>query len=67
MSNLKNKVNNALVLANAGEIVSGVVRRIAGNEISNSINGTKASKVMIHTLAQQCIVSNLKARIKASR
>lgn len=43
----------ALVLANAGELVSAILSKVAGNDISTAINGSPISKDMIQNLVRQ--------------
>ena len=50
---------SALVLANAGELISSIIARIAGNDISTSINGAKATTEVIQSLAYQRITKLL--------
>lgn len=59
------KLNSALVLANAGEVVVGVIREIAGNDIATSVNGTSISNEMIASLAYQRINRRLGEQTKA--
>lgn len=54
-SPIEKQTQSVLVLANAAEIVSGVIRKIAGNDISNSLNGTNATVDVIQALAYQSI------------
>ena len=51
--NKQRQTQSALTLANAATLVSGVVQEIAGNDISNSINGSKATSGIIESLAHQ--------------
>lgn len=60
--NEANQINTALVLANAGELVSSVIRQIAGNDISNSLNGSKVTNEIICSLTYRRIYSNLIAK-----
>ncbi len=57
--NEQRSIQSALVLANAATLVSGVVSQIAGNDISNSINGTKATDTLMQTVAHQRILTKL--------
>lgn len=59
--NKQRQIQTALVLANASALVSGVVQEIAGNDISTSINGSKATSSLIETLANHRIVKRLTA------
>ncbi len=61
MDTTEKKHQSALVLANAGEIVSSVIRQISGNDISNSINGSKITNEIIQSLTFQAINRKLKA------
>lgn len=56
------ELQTALVLANAGSVVTGIVRNIAGNDIATSLNGTRASSAMIQTLTTQRILKNHEVR-----
>lgn len=40
-------VNNALLLANINEVVSAVIKNIAGNDISNTLNSSKITNETI--------------------
>lgn len=63
--NVQKKLQSALVLANAGELVVGVIREIAGNDIATSINGASISNEMIASLTYQRINNRLSAQAKA--
>lgn len=54
-----NKQKNIVVLANMAELVSGIVLNIAGNDISNSINGAKINKEIISNIVYQKIVNEI--------
>jgi hypothetical protein len=54
-------IHNTVVIANVGQIVKSVLTKIAGNDISNVINGSKATTEVIHTLVKQRIRSKLLA------
>ena len=56
------KIQSALTLSNAATLVSSVVQEIAGNDISNSINGSKATSGMIQSLAIQRMMKRLGAK-----
>lgn len=51
--------STALTLANAATIVTGIIREIAGNDISNSLNGSKITNDVITNLAIQRIAKTL--------
>ena len=53
---------SSLVLANAATLVSNVVQEIAGNDISNSLNGSKITTGMIQTLSLQRMMKRLGAK-----
>jgi hypothetical protein len=55
---------SALTLANAAQLVSNVIIDIAGNDISNSINGSTITKNIIHSLAFQRIAGKLEEKLK---
>ena len=57
--NQQRQTQSALTLSNAATLVSSIVQEIAGNDISNSLNGTKATSSIIETLAHQRILKNL--------
>lgn len=52
-------VHNTVVVANVGQIVKSVLTKIAGNDISNAINGSKATAEVIHSLVKQRLQSKL--------
>lgn len=60
--NQQRQIQSALTLSNAAALVSGVVREIAGNDISTSINGSKATSAIIETLSLQRILKKLGAK-----
>lgn len=60
--NTQRTQNSALVLANASTLVSAVVKEIAGNDVSNSINGSKATTAIIETLALQRMAKRLNGK-----
>lgn len=62
---LDRQKNNATVLANAGELVAGVIKQIAGNDISNSLNGSKITSDVIQGLAYQRITKTIEQQSKA--
>lgn len=62
--NEQNKRTTALVLGNACEIIKAVVRNIAGNDISTSINGSKATANVIDNIAAQRMLTGIKSNIK---
>lgn len=60
--NEQRKIQSSLVLANAATLVSNVVQEIAGNDISNSLNGSKITTGMIQTLSLQRMMKRLGAK-----
>ena len=50
---------NGLVLANAAELIAAIIARIAGNDISTSINGARATTEIIESIAFQRITKLL--------
>jgi hypothetical protein len=54
-------VHNSIVIANMGQIVKAVISKIAGNDISTSINGSIATAEVIHSLVKQRVRSRLEA------
>ena len=40
----------ALILANAGELAAAVIKQVAGNDISNAVNGSVLTREMIQNL-----------------
>jgi hypothetical protein len=61
---LNRTVASATVLANAGELAVGVIKQIAGNDISNSINGSKINSEIIQMLVYQRINKKLAEQSK---
>ena len=41
---------SALILANAGELAAAVIKQVAGNDISNAVNGSVLTREMIQNL-----------------
>lgn len=58
---------NAVILANAGELAAGIISEIAGNDISTSINGSKATVEIIQNLLYQRMHQRIQKRIAAKR
>lgn len=46
----------ALVLANGSALTAAILKRIAGNDISNSINGSPLTQDVIHSLTTRMLV-----------
>ena len=51
---------SALVLANAAELTSAVIKRVAGNDISTAINGSSATREMIQNLMLRDMTKTLR-------
>jgi len=67
MSNQINKqVTTVITFANAGEVISRVIKEIAGNDISNSLNGSKITNEVICSLTYQRIANKLQAGLKSA-
>lgn len=49
MSNEKLKLDNAVVLANAVELTSQVIMRIAGNDIANTVRGERVTPLTLRS------------------
>lgn len=56
---------SALVLANASELAAAVIKRVAGNDISNSINGSTAGREMVQNLLLRSMTKNLRQQTSA--
>lgn len=50
----------ALVLANAAELTSAVIKRVAGNDISTAINGSSATREMVQNLMLRDMTKTLR-------
>lgn len=57
--NYESQKISVATLANAGALVAAVVTEIAGNDISNSLNGTSVTSDIVQTLASQRIIKQL--------
>lgn len=64
---LDRQVKSATVLANAGELAVGVIKQIAGNDISNSLNGSKINSGIIQMLVYQRIKKTLADQAKSTQ
>jgi hypothetical protein len=53
----------ALVLANAGELASAIISKIAGNDISTAVNGSPLTRGMIQNLVSRGIQKSIERRI----
>lgn len=60
MSNVNEQVHqSALTLANAGALGTAVIRRAAGNDISNAINGSKITAEMMQNMIMRKIATKI--------
>lgn len=53
LSTLQQHQQSSVVLANAVEVISAVVKEIAGNDVSSSLNGSKITTEIIQSIALQ--------------
>lgn len=65
MNTNERQVQTAAVLANAGELMTGVIKQIAGNSISNTIGGSRITTEVIQALIYQRIMKQVTAPIAA--
>ncbi len=56
-ANLETK--SLVTLANANYIVFRIVNKIAGNDISNSINGSRINQELVYSLVDTYIANNI--------
>lgn len=49
-----------LVLANAAELTSAVIKRVAGNDISTAINGSSVTREMVQNLMLRDMTKTLR-------
>lgn len=61
------RVANGVVLATAADLGSRIARKVAGNDISTSINGAQATTEVVQLLLLQRITARLMERCKASK
>lgn len=50
---MNRKFQSSLVIANVVNIATGVIKEIAGNDISNSLNGSKVTTEVLESLVYQ--------------
>ena len=53
---------STLILANAGVLTSKILARIAGNDISNAVNGSPLTRELIQNLTYRAIEKVVSAR-----
>ncbi len=56
-------ITSSLAIANGAELVARVIQNIAGNDISNSINGNVLTRDAITQLAAQRIIKQIQSRL----
>lgn len=52
---------SSLILANAGELAAAVIKQVAGNDISNAVNGSVLTREMIQNLTFRKIAEKVSA------
>lgn len=52
--------NNAFILGNALELITGIIRKIAGNDISNSIGGSALTTGVLQSIVAQHMLKHFK-------
>lgn len=60
---LEKAKRSAMVLANVAELTTGIIREISGNDIANSLNGSKLTNGVIQSLVIQKVKSLLDLRL----
>ena len=56
---LKKTIDNTVTIANATDLVSDIVLKISGNDVSNSLNGAVVKRPLIFTMEQSVIRQKL--------
>lgn len=59
MATIQEVRTTSITLANASQLVASVINGIAGNDISNSVNGSKVTNELITFLVSNRIIDNL--------
>jgi hypothetical protein len=59
---LQRQARSCVALANAGELVSGIIFEVAGNDISTSLNGSRITADIVQTLTHQRILKRLEEK-----
>lgn len=59
---LQRQARSSVALANAGELVAGIIREVAGNDISTSLNGSRITADIVQTLAHQRVLKRLEEK-----
>lgn len=52
----------ALVLANASALTAAILRRVAGNDVSNSIGGSPLTQDLVHSLTTRAVIRSIESR-----
>lgn len=61
----ENETRTAVTLANAGELTANIIKEIAGNDVSNSLNNNVITRDLIVNMACRRINANLMKRLNA--
>lgn len=61
------RVANGIVLSAAADLGARIIRKVAGNDISNSINGTPATTEVVQLLLMQRMAARLMDRCKQAK
>ena len=62
---MNRKFQSSLVLGNVANIATGVIKEIAGNDISNSLNGSRVTTEVLESLVLQRLSRQLTAPVQA--
>lgn len=65
LNTTQKKFQSALVIGNATEVVTGVIREIAGNDISTHLNGSRVTTDIIASLVAQRMSHNFNRPAKS--
>lgn len=64
LNEAQSTLDSTLVLASAADLTANIILKIAGNDVSNSLNGTQINRPLICAIAQTRISQDLIARAK---
>jgi hypothetical protein len=59
LTTIQKQYQSSLTIGNAAAIVTGVIRQIAGNDISNSLNGSRVTTEIIESIVAQRLSQTL--------
>lgn len=59
LNEARKTLDSALVLASAADLTANIILKIAGNDVSNSLNGTQINRPLICAIAQARISQDL--------